>query len=270
MWTIQEIISQHATHTTCWVTHDALHSNSAGQPCWGKLYTGDKSWPEFEYFCRQASLSYLVRAPGLVPLIESILDHSDQPPLLVYPRWDATPIAKWLLECSQLPAQSMLVWLMRQAVEALSAIHQSGMVHGQVDANHIMIANSDQSVRLVGLGSLEIIGTMSSLPRYATRFDAPERMAAEFEVSTAADIYSMGVLMLDTLGNSLETSPIIQAMLADDPCHRPAASEITLLLRELEQSLFGATIAPAPHRPNTSVSSVAPQLVPVVRQRNAS
>jgi hypothetical protein len=174
--------------------------------------------------------------------VDSILE-SELQPILVYPALDVLPINRWMLDCSQPPARPIMVWLMRQTVEALGAIHHVGMVHGQVDSDHVLIVRNDYSVRLAGLGMLETVGTISSLPRHASRFDAPERLDSEFEVSTAADMYSIGMLMIDTLGKQIEDSSLVRAMIAQDPNHRPTAPEVAGLLRELESQLFGQSIA---------------------------
>lgn len=246
MWKIQEVISQSASHATCWVWRDdrlAESKDSAPTVHWAKVYTGSQAWPEFDYFCRQASLTYLVNCSGIVPLTDAVLDSDKQQPILVYPQLDLISIDQWLLQCAQRPAQAILVWLMRQTVETISAIHQMGLVHGHIQTNHVLIARSDLSVRIVGLGALEEVGTLSCLPRLASRFDAPERMHNEFEVSTAADIFSAGVLFAEILGKPMDSSPVIRAMLASEPQQRPTSAEVAALLRELEGQLFGKAIS---------------------------
>jgi serine/threonine protein kinase len=243
MWKIDQKITQTASHATCWASNELEFGGQASRKSyWAKLYTGSKSWPEFEYFCRQASLGQLAHGPGLIPLVDAVLESECQP-ILVYPALEVNSINHWMLDCSQPPARPIMVWLMRQTVEALGAIHHVGMVHGQVDSNHVLVVRNDYSIRLVGLGMLETVGTMSSLPRHASRFDAPERLVSEFEVSTAADIYSIGMLMIDTLGKQIQDSSLVRAMMAQDPNQRPTAAEVAGLLRELESQLFGQTIA---------------------------
>jgi Protein kinase domain len=243
MWNIQQILSQRSTHLTAWFTRSGspINSLSAGQRYWGKQFLHSCESPEFEFFARQAALDCLVQAHALIRPVDVCLDVAQ--PLLVYPEVQGSNAQDWLSSRAQMPAASILMWVVREVMEVLSALHAAGLVHGQISVEHILITAPEMAIKVVGLGTMEPIGTISSLPRMPNRFDAPERSQCEFEVSSAADIYSAGVLMADLLGASVLETPILQAMLAANPDHRPSAAELVWLLRDLEMQLFGRSIS---------------------------
>lgn len=247
MWQIQQVIQQRAVHQNCWVTRTAISSTSCSSTpnssnlFWAKRYTASTRSSDFEYFTRQAALGTLVRSPSLVPMIDCDLDSSN--PLIVYRLLEAQSLDHWLASQGQGPSHSVLVWIVRQIVEALEAIHHAGFTHGQIMPEHIMITNSDRSVRVVGLGSLEPVGSISSLPRLSQRFDAAELTQDEFEVSTASDIYSVGQVMVELFGLAAKQWPIVAAMTSPTADHRPTASELLNVLRDLERRLFGESIS---------------------------
>lgn len=174
-------------------------------------------------------------------MVDCDLDSSN--PLIVYRLLEAQSLDHWLASQGQGPSHSVLVWIVRQIVEALEAIHHAGFTHGQIMPEHIMITNSDYSVRVVGLGSLEPVGSISSLPRLSQRFDAAELTQDEFEVSTASDIYSVGQVMVELFGLAAKQWPIVAAMTSASVDHRPTASELLNVLRDLERRLFGESIS---------------------------
>lgn len=163
--------------------------------------------------------------------------------MIVYRSVEAQQLDQWLASQGQVPSHSVFVWIVRQIVEALEAIHHAGFTHGQIMPEHIMITNSDYSVRVIGLGNLEPVGSISSLPRLSQRFDAPELSQDEFEVSTASDIYSVGQVMIELFGLTAKQWPIVAAMTAPSADYRPTASELLNVLRDLERRLFGESIS---------------------------
>lgn len=174
-------------------------------------------------------------------MIDCDLDSSN--PMIVYRPLEAQQLDDWLTSRGQVPSRSVLVWIVRQIVEALEAIHHAGFTHGQIMPQHVMITDADHSVRVIGLGNLEPVGSISSLPRLSQRFDAPELSLNEFEVSTASDIYSVGQVMVDLFGSSAKAWPIVAAMTSPSADHRPTASELHNILRDLERRLFGESIS---------------------------
>lgn len=247
MWQIQQVIQQRAVHQNCWVSRTSTTASScasiplSSNRFWAKRYTASTRTSDFEYFSRQAALGTLVRSSSLVPMIDCDLESTN--PLIVYRSLEAQSLSQWLTSLGQAPSHSMLVWIVRQIVEALEAIHHAGFTHGQITPEHIMIVNSDYSVRVIGLGNLEPVGSISSLPRLSQRFDAPELTQNEFEVSTASDIYSVGQVMVELFGLAAKQWPIVAAMIASTADHRPTASELLNVLRDLECRLFGESIS---------------------------
>ncbi len=177
----------------------------------------------------------MVHSAGLIPVAEADLGAST--PIVVYPFVAAQSLDCWLNSRAQYPSNVRLLQVVKQVLQALHAIHQTGFAHGQIDLDHILITSFDHSVRIVGLSCLETVGNFFRLPRVATHFDAPEIRQGRFEVSSASDIYSVGKVMIELFGRNSVSWPIVQAMTATQVSDRPTSAELLVLLSDLESRL---------------------------------
>jgi serine/threonine protein kinase len=155
------------------------------------------------------------------------------------------------------------LWYVRQAAEALEALHLAGWLHGDLKPSNLIV--SDQGhVTLIDLGLARrlrssecntetwLAGDTSYLP--------PEALLPGFELTPAADIYSLGLTLLELLQPSLasgqrplldswqvasqlraarpevgrEVATLLAKMLATEPLRRPTLGELTSLLSRLE------------------------------------
>lgn len=232
MWHIQQIVSEHPCHRSCVVARPVHLANSDDAIYWAKLFTASKHQPDFERFSRQVELDTVAFSPGLVPIVEANL--SGSMPIIVYPFIRAQSLVDWLNSQSQAPSNLRMIQIVRQLLETLNAIHHAGMAHSQINMDHLLITNFDDSLRLVGLSCVEPIGKYIQLPRTASRFDAPEVRKGFFEVSSASDVYSVGKVMVELFGTKAASWPIVKAMTATKVIDRPTSSELLVLLKDLE------------------------------------
>jgi eukaryotic-like serine/threonine-protein kinase len=176
--------------------------------------------------------------------------------------------------------------------DALAHVHSLGMVHRDIKPGNILCAGNGAVfltdfgiVRLIGgtrLTQHGMIGTVSYL--------APEQVRGE-DVGTAADIYALGLVLLECLtgvpeypGWSAESAvarlsrpprvpptvlqswtDLLTEMTADDPAARPSARQVARILPDLPTTPPPARTAAADEsatRVRTKPMTVAPQMRP--------
>lgn len=211
-----------------------------GKRFFAKRFVGDVTSEAMPYFARQAAISTQLKATGLLPLVWSDLDAEQ--PLLIYPLRDCQRLDNWLLQQSQVPPGSLLLRFVRMFLQTLDRIHSQGYMHGNVRPEHFLV-DGQHGVWLVGLGGCEVVGTPIHLTRSSTQYDAPELVRGTVEASSAADIYSVGVMLCDLAGVSLSRNTIVQAMLAENPEDRPSAGQLVPLFLDIESAIFRRDIA---------------------------
>ena len=134
-----------------------------------------------------------------------------------------------------LPVSSVLRWI-AQAAEALTVLHQHGVVHGDVKPANLIL-DRDGRIVLVDLGSSSVPST--SAPRGGTAgFRAPE-VAGGAPADRASDVFSLASTAFTLLTGSAPTGGLpawdgvstrvarpleaaLRAGLAIDPARRPA------------------------------------------------
>ena len=148
----------------------------------------------------------------------------------------------------------------RAVADALVHVHSLGMVHRDIKPGNIL-CGANGTVFLTDFGIVRLIGR-TRLTQHGTigtvSYLAPEQVRGE-DVGTAADIYALGLVLLECLtgapeypGSSAESAvarlsrpprvpptvpqswaDLLTGMTADDPAARPSAREVARILREL-------------------------------------
>lgn len=97
-----------------------------------------------------------------------------------------------------LPPGEALIYL-KSIVASVERLHQRGLVHGDVKAESVMV-DSQGTTYLEGVGFAQHIGSRSVVraPLEAVPHLAPELVSYQ-EVTEAADVYSLGVLLYEML-----------------------------------------------------------------------
>ena len=190
--------------------------------------------------------------------------------------------------------------------DALAHVHSFGMVHRDVKPGNILGANG--KVFLTDFGIVRLIDR-TRLTQHGTigtvSYLAPEQVRGE-DVGTAADIYALGLVLLECLtgapeypGSSAESAvarlsrppripttmpkswaDLLTHMTADDPAARPSAREVARILHGLATTSPAARTVvvqgwttPVRTRPITVASSLpapGPAPAPIRRRRSAS
>ena len=104
---------------------------------------------------------------------------------------------------------------------ALAALHDEGLVHGDVSAANVMITSSGAPVLIDLLGGIMEMGTQGTA--------APERLAGA-AATPASDVYSLAALVMECQGpdpeSREETAFLLADALQEDARMRPAARDL--------------------------------------------
>ena len=171
---------------------------------------------------------------------------------------DGVTLAERTRASALAPAETAQVG--RAVADALAHVHSLGMVHRDIKPGNIL-CGANGTVFLTDFGIVRLIGR-TRLTQHGTigtvSYLAPEQVRGE-DVGTAADIYALGLVLLECLtgapeypGSSAESAmarlsrpprvpptvpqgwaDLLTGMTADDPAARPSASEVARILHDL-------------------------------------
>ena len=195
-----------------------------------------------------------VAHPGLVGL--RALSTEGQIPFLVMEWIDGCPVDQWFEGGVRKPLSALRLMLL-QVLDGLRALHEGGIVHGDLKPSHILVEpdgravliDFDLAIPISRMGRDEETnknwgGTMGFL--------SPERMGGG-PPTPAADIYALGAIVGDLLSRSGESDASLRslatAMTARSAKSRPTIERIrqTLdahpasVLRDRRKRFFGRT-----------------------------
>jgi tRNA A-37 threonylcarbamoyl transferase component Bud32 len=200
-----------------------------------------------------------LRSPALVTLYDADIADADGDSYLVMELVPGTDLATRLKEGPLDRTTAANVGA--QVAEGLAAVHAAGIVHRDVKPANVLLEDNGtakladfgiallrDSARVTGTGL--VVGTAAYL--------APEQVTAQ-EVTGAADVYALGLLLLEALtgrqafpGSAMESATarltrgpeidpalpvawrsLLHTMTAQDPVERPTAAEAAERLRAL-------------------------------------
>jgi serine/threonine protein kinase len=217
-------------------------------------------------FDREILAMGMVQGPRVAALVQACEPGADVPPWLAVEYVRGLTLAEYTESQGALPAELGAALGMLLA-EALTEIHRAGLLHRDFKPGNIILGRDGPIVidfGLVGLldetGDITRTGDMLGTPQCM----APEQVRAEGHVTSAADVYALGVVLTFAMTghylyrrperNSLlfaiadpGTAPdlsglpepvleIVQAMIAHEPTNRPGLPAVTAALADIVAS----------------------------------
>ena len=230
----------------------------------------DAKW--IERMRREARAAAASRHPNIVE-VHAFGRTSEGAPYIVMELLEGKPLHRILAECGRMPV-SIATPIGAQIAEALACTHQLGIAHRDLKPENIFVRWDEHGaphVKLVDFGLARIPedtrltepGQVVGTPQYM----APER-AWNFEVGTAADLYSLGVVLFEMVTGQLPlpaTSPaavVMRAMHEEAPHARSLRADLP---SELDLLISGLLERQPEDRPPTA-SEVATRLWNIARR----
>ncbi|MCW2845956.1 MAG: pknB 3 [Nocardioides sp.] len=153
----------------------------------------------------------------------------------------------------------------RQVADALAYAHEQGVVHRDVKPGNVLLGATNR-VKLADFGIARLIGDTVRHTRTGHAIGTPAYLSPEQvrgdAVTTAADVYSLGLVLLEALtgerayaGTPTEAAlarlsrppevpatlppswrALLTAMTATEPAHRPTAQEVAATLADVDST----------------------------------
>ncbi len=193
-----------------------------------------------------------VQHPNLIAVLDSAVDSAQ--PFLVMPRLTGKTLRDALDNKTGQPLP-VIMWLVRQATQAVAALQAAGWVHGDIKPENLFV-DAKGHVTVLDLGFALPRGTrlenqFVGTPNYA----APEQMkTVDNVVDPASDVYALGKVLMELLTLSgtgdihqlafAAVADLIAAAIAEQPSERPTAAEFASRLLRMEIETLGLHIQP--------------------------
>lgn len=215
---------------------------------------------------REAELGREIAHPNLIALLAANLNA--ETPHLVFPYLQAIG-ANQLLESEGTLPLAYALWVVRQASEAIQAIHRAGYRHGDIQPGNLLIS-PNWHLTVIDLGLARAADEDANFHQQwltgTLGYTAPELFTSAPTLGPAADVYSLGATLYelvtgirpdqsepgnrssDTYGRdgrfidikqlcpiaSTELARLTREMLALNPTQRPTLAHLVARLRRLE------------------------------------
>jgi serine/threonine-protein kinase len=223
---------------------------------------------------REAEVGRSVSHPRLIAILAAHVER--RPYHLAMPFLPGATLGQLLATDSPLGARPLgarrALWIARQTAEALAALHERGWRHADVKPENVIVSPAGRAT-LIDLGFArkldgpecrpggDILGTFA--------YTAPEIFSSALRSDGRADVYSLGVVLFESLTGqrpfaagqmtelvsmhleqpsphlrrfapylSRRLARTLKQMLAKEPLRRPTASELVGLLADLEIECF--------------------------------
>jgi eukaryotic-like serine/threonine-protein kinase len=196
-----------------------------------KFIAGAPGAERLAHFARERQLLARLNHPNVARLLDGGAS-ADQRPYLVMEYVDGLHIDRWCSE-RHLGVQD-IVRLFLQVCEAVAFAHRQLIVHCDLKPSNLLVEQTGRVV-LLDFGVARLIGglddadAMNRSSGYTPGYASPEQRAGA-AVSTASDVYSLGVVLSELLKDASDSVPaelaaVVTQASADDVARRYGSAE---------------------------------------------
>ena len=197
-----------------------------------------------------AAVAEDVAHPNLVSVLDSSLSGSS--PYLVMPLVCGSRMQDQLSDDQRYPLPVAL-WMVRQAAEALSAMHMAGWVHGDVRPENVLVGSRGHVTLIDFARATRTHCVANSALHSSPYFAAPESLEGEVAALPASDVFSLGRILwswltkIDLPREALlePVADLIGQMVSIEPESRPSAKVVANTLWQLEIDTLGDHLNPS-------------------------
>lgn len=252
-----------------WRIGPVLHSNDAFELTLAQPADAPES-PRWEYLVKRlahgvdqprtkADLSRTIEVAAEVqhPNLVTVLDGTSTGtfPYAVMPRLRGQTMHALMQHAERKPLPAVL-WLARQAAQAIAAMHAKGWVHADVSPTNLMVDDSGH-VTVVDLASAHRVGTPCKASQVDGDFASPELQTGDALASPAVDVFALGRLLWQWMlrlqirdESSLHpVATLVEQMIDPDDRNRPLACEVVATLLQIELRVLSQHIGPVSDAP---------------------
>ncbi|MEM9190071.1 MAG: serine/threonine-protein kinase [Myxococcota bacterium] len=162
-----------------------------------------------ERFERELELSSAIAHPNVIRSIARAKRTSEDPAFLVTEFVEGETLAHRIHRAGRLGTEPALR-IMKELLAGLAAIHDAGVVHRDLKPSNVLLSAEDERVKIFDFGmatyreglvavGLTPLGLSVGTPSYCS----PERIRGGVAPASAADIYSVGVMLFEMLTGAL-------------------------------------------------------------------
>lgn len=198
-----------------------------------------------ERFVRERQLLAQLRHPHIATLLDGGVDAGGVP-YLVLEYVDGAPITEHC-DAERLTIAERLA-LFDQAAAAVTAAHQRLIVHRDLKPGNILVAR-EGGVKLLDFGIAKLLDDPAALDRTTTaervltpRYAAPEQILGG-EVTTATDVYGLGVVLYELLSGCRPASDGALDRAVRSGAPPPDPPRLTAALRRVDAATLAAVAA---------------------------
>ncbi len=209
-----------------------------------------------QIFQREREIGKSVSHPHIVPVLDA--GFFRESPFLVMP-WLEGRTLRELLEEGKDFSLSEVLWIARQATEALEALHEAKWLHNDIKPENLFLSPRGH-VTLIDLGfaqrfveAPESSSSWDRVPLGTLNYMAPEKGDSHWIPDSRSDLYSLGIVLFELLAGM---PPRIVNRLDDLLCHPVTPEQIHAMLppqipKKIADLIAWMTHASVSHRVDT-------------------
>lgn len=248
--------------------------------------TGDEAQRARQRVFREARIAARLQHPHAIGIYDVITDDRDQP-VLILEYLPSHSLAAALAEHGPLPP-ARVAHIGAAIASALAAAHDAGIVHRDVKPGNILLADTDDTVKITDFGLSHATGdvtvTSTGMLAGTPAFLSPEAACGE-PPTPASDVFSLAATLYTAVEGTPPfgaadnpiaqlhrvaaghappprqagpLTPTLMSMLRDDPTTRPTMPQVAAALTAIADQPSTSTDTPAPATTTQTAARPAP------------